>query len=500
VKSLLGISCALAACSTAPASHPSGPAPAPPPAAPPASSPVPGAAPSPAPPPPPPAAASATSSAPAVAAPAAPSKLIRLDGDGVSIVGIGFDAQQALYVAGVFSAHLTAERAAIRSPAADQRAQLFVARLRPQGDVDWLIHVGSPHPADLSGMAVAPDGSVALVGFYEWTIGPDHGPAAPAQMDAFVIFVGADGKVRWERRIDGKERQLAFAVHRTADGDVLVGGAFAGPTRFGPAHRATSTPGPHVASLDCFLARYSTAGDVEWLATGGGPDDDRILGVTATPGGDVIVSGSLGPNAALGAAPHQIVLRGATGPSRIGNPDRPFVASYAPTGALRWAVEVGAKDTSHAPLPRPLADGTVLVHGWDQDLAGPRTGFLAHVDARGNLLHRRELPELGALSLDAAPSPSLDVLSARAAGAAIVFERHTATATSPEGPPLQFPARTVGLTVSALARGADGRVAVAGTTGELTETKLSGTTTAISFENVDGYIALAPSIGALRTR
>jgi hypothetical protein len=73
-----------------------------------------------------------------------------------------------------------------------------------------------------------------------------------------------------------------------------------------------------------------------------------------------------------------------------------------------------------------------------------------------------------------------------------------ATTTSPEGPSLTFPG--AGLTVSALARGPDGRIAVAGTTGEPTETQLSRRRVAVSFENIDAYVALAPSIGALRAR
>ena len=178
---------------------------------------------------------------------------------------------------------------------------------------------------------------------------------------------------------------------------------------------------------------------------------------------------------------------------RIGNPSRPFVLAYAPSGALRWGLEIGISDWSHTTMPRPLADGSVLVHGWEQSVSGSRTGFLAHVDARGALLDRRPVPELGGLLADAA-----HVVSARADGAAIVFERHTAATTVPEGPALTFPGP--GLSVSALARGPDGRIAVAGTTGEPTETKLSRRRVAVSFDNIDAYVALAQSIGALLRR
>src|SRR6185436_13809725 len=300
-------------------------------------------------------------------------------------------------------------------------------------------------------------------------------------------------KTRWERRISGKERQLASAVHRTADGAILVGGGFEDATQFGPHHTATSTPGPHVASIDFFLARFSPTGDVEWVATGGGPEDDRILGITLDASGDIIVVGDLGRDVVLGAPTHTIRLPGAPAQAQLANPDRPFVASYSPSGTLRWAIEAGTKEISHATTPRLLPDGTVLVHGWEQDLSGPRTGFLAHVDPRGNLLHRRAVPELGALSADAT-----SLVSARASGSTLLFEHQTATSSSPAGPNLTF--SRPGLTVTALAFGTDGRVAVAGTTGEPTRTQLSSNTWSVTFESIHGYVALAPSLGSLRTR
>ncbi len=407
---------------------------------------------------------------------------------------MGFDADHALYVAGEFSIQLELGSASLRSPAADRRIQMFLARLRPDGEVDWLIRVGATHPADLVAIAVAPDGSVALAGTYSWPKGLERGHTASYQLEAFVILVGPDGKVRWERRIDGKERQMAGAVHRTPDGGVLVGGSFEDATRFGPKHRATSVPGPYVASLDLFLARFSPAGDVEWVATGGGPEDDRIEALATAANGDLIAAGHLGRNVVLGEAPHEVRLPGAQGPSRSANPFRAFVASYSPSGALRWATDAAsATEWSMAERVHVLADGSVLAHGHEQGLSSDRIGFLAHVDARGKLLHHRTLPQLGGSLADAA-----HLLSARAAGSAVTFERHTGTTTSPHGPALTF--SEPGLKVTSLARGGDGRIAVAGTIGELTRTQISRDTWSVTHESIDGFIALAPSLGALRTR
>ena len=426
--------------------------------------------------------------------PAAPTRFLKLDGTGVEVTAIGFDASQALYVAGEFRTRLVLGGASVRSAVpADPRAQIFLARLTPRGDVDWLIRVGAQHPADLHAMSVAPDGSVALAGHYDWALGGDRGPAARHQLDAFVIVVGPDGKVRWDRRIDGKQRQIASTVHRAADGTVLVGGSYEDETRFGPRHRATSVAGRYVPSLDVFLARFSSTGDVEWVATGGGSDDDRLEALAVTPSGDIVVVGEIGRNVRFGDGAQAVHLPGPPPHASIANPDRTFVASYAATGALRWAIQTGSKATSYTTVARALSDGSVLFHGWDDDLGGARTPYLLHVDARGAILHRRELSELGGAVADAT-----SLLSARAAGNTVVFERHTAAASAPEGPALAVPGAA--LKVTALARGSDGRVAVAGSVGEPTETQIAPRTSSITFENVDGYLAIAPSISALRAR
>src|SRR5262249_22611788 len=127
------------------------------------------------------------------------------------------------------------------------------------------------------------------------------------------------------------------------------------------------------------------------------------------------------------------------------------------------------------------------------DQSGPRTGFLVHVDSRGTLLHRRTLPEFGGLSAEAA-----SVLSARASGSAVIFERQTATTSSSAAPDLTFSGP--GLTVAALPADTDGRVALAGTTGEIAPTETSPGTFSVTFDDIDGYVALAPSLAALRSR
>ncbi len=311
-----------------------------------------------------------------------------------------------------------------RSP--ELRGQIFVARLHPDGEPDWLIRAGAPLGTELKAVSVAPQ----LRGRDPLRAEPPRDVRAGAPRRERRLLpralltrrrrrVGRDRRRSRRRPAPGRRRRRERRPHR---------------------HRRSRPPGRR---------RRRGAAHHPHLGHAGGaaerepepPVRPRVLTIG---------------RAALGDR---------------GRDQRLVPHDHAPPARRRQRA-----------CPRLGAEPV-----------RPRTGFLAHVDARGALLDRRPVPELGGRIAGAAHA-----ISARADGSTLVFERHTGTTTAPEGPALTFPGP--GLTVSALARGPDGRIAVAGTTGEPTETKLPRGRIAVSFENIDAYVALAPSISALRTR
>jgi hypothetical protein len=422
--------------------------------------------------------------------PPAPRRSLTLDGaNGAEIVALGFAPDLALYVAGSFSQGLAVGKTKLPSATPrDPRQQVFLARIRPDGTLDWLIRLGRKDPASVEGLAVAPDGSAVVVG--DFVAGDDTMLKGPTNVDGFVIAVGPDGKVRWQQLIEGGTQGghtgMITGVTVGGDGAVTVCGMSTGPTRFAPGHEVTSVAGPYVPSTDAFVARYAATGTFDWVRTGGGAEDDRAEVVTTLPGGDVVVAGQLGRDAQFGTR----ALPG-PGESQIANPSRAFVAAYAPTGALRWATQYGQLDEERPQAIVPRSDGSVIVAGVESGLTGPRnaSGFVVHLDRTG--------AQLGTHAIRGAATfmTGMHAVSVRLDAGALVFERHEPGASHPVAT-VKLP-RTPAILPTALARGSDGRVALGVQIGAPTETPLGNRTTSISFEHVDAVVSIAPALDQL---
>jgi hypothetical protein len=261
---------------------------------------------------------------------------------------------------------------------------------------------------------------------------------------------------------------------------------YTGPTRFAPGHEVTSVAGPYVPSTDAFVARYTSTGTFDWVRTGGGAEDDRAEVVTTLPGGDIVVAGQIGRDASFGT----LVLPG-PGQSRIANPNRAFVAAYAPTGALRWATQYGQLEEERPQAIVPRTDGSVVVEGVESDLGGTRNaeGFVVHLDRTGTQVRAHEIR--GAATF----MSGMPAVSVRLDAGSLVFERHEAGASHPVAT-VKLP-HTPAILPTALARGSDGRVALGVQIGEPTETPIGNDPTSVSFEHVDAAVSIAPALDQL---
>jgi hypothetical protein len=134
--------------------------------------------------------------------PPAPQRSLTLDGaNGVEIVALGFAPDLALYATGYFSQGLAIGKTKLASSTPrDPRQQVFLARIRPDSTLDWLIRLGRKDPASVDGLAIAPDGSAVVVG--NFVAGNDTMIKGPTNVDSFIIAVGPDAKVRWQQLIE----------------------------------------------------------------------------------------------------------------------------------------------------------------------------------------------------------------------------------------------------------------------------------------------------------
>lgn len=180
---------------------------------------------------------------------------------------------------------------------------LFLARYRPDGQLAWAKHVGGPGAEHGRGVAALPDGSVVVVGL--------SGISNPGDAATF----GA-----------GEPTEVSLVA--------VEGG------------------------ITSFVAKYDPAGAVVWAKGIDGWGTSRIDGVTVTPDGGAVISGTFTRQLVLGRGESGEVTLTSVGEEDI------FLAKLGADGALAWAKRAGgagSPDGGYAAAA--LADGHVLVVG-----------------------------------------------------------------------------------------------------------------------------------------
>lgn len=291
----------------------------------------------------------------------------------------------------------------------------FVARLDPQGNVQWvqaLAAAGSGIEADVTGLALDATGNAVFCGSYHngaLALGSFTLPASstPAQTNGVVAKLSPAGNFLWAQAISANttESLSTTAAAIDAAGTVYV---------------ATNTYGTSNYAVGMGLRSFSGTG-----VPGAGTDYVGVTGTqTNSPMGvfgsilDLVVNPTTGQLGAVGDFQGTLTLRaaGATGPAlTFTSPPEPqrgaFVACLSGTGAPQWAQALTSTGMSQngrtgSFLNRlndvvPAGTGFVIAGGYlgAGNLAGTVlpgsatsdniTAVLARLDGQGGLLWTR---------------------------------------------------------------------------------------------------------------
>jgi outer membrane protein assembly factor BamB len=203
-------------------------------------------------------------------------------------------------------------------------------------------------------LAVAGD-LVVVAGRYEGVMTfPESVPDLPdagGEADAFVVALDTTtGEVAWGHGLQG-DAGPGWAGAVAADrGGVVVAGAMRGTTDF--AGDGSSPRGP-ADGLDAFVARYTAAGELAWVARIGGPGDQQASGAVVE-GGFVYVAGRFDTVADFDPdTPGDSVPAGAL--------EDVFLAKLGAAGELVWLTRYAVAGVGSDPR---VAPGPVLAGSW----------------------------------------------------------------------------------------------------------------------------------------
>lgn len=215
-------------------------------------------------------------------------------------------------------------------------------------------------------ITIAPSGDAYVAGYFDREC--DFGPAGKITAagdqkakkppsDAFLVKVGADGKLAWARTFGGDGDDAANGVAVRGERVVVVG-AFSGDLKIG------EFPKQAVGSDDMFVAAFDPAGQVQWLWHAGGKDSDGANAVAPTPDGGWLVAGSYSTTSHFGT----IELKAAGGTDA-------FLLKLDAAGDLEWVKSFGGRYHDRIKFIGVDGQGSIYVQGEFRDVAdwgGPK--------------------------------------------------------------------------------------------------------------------------------
>lgn len=129
--------------------------------------------------------------------------------------------------------------------------------------------------------------------------GPGLHPLVSPSGSAFVIHLGGDGALLWAGQFDGEEWGIRVADLAVApDGSVAIVGSFTSPTDFDPGP-GVRTLVPSSTNADGFLVRLGPTGQLLWTGQVGGVGSDFVTSVAIDGAGGWTVGGTFQANADL---------------------------------------------------------------------------------------------------------------------------------------------------------------------------------------------------------
>jgi hypothetical protein len=235
---------------------------------------------------------------------------------------------------------------------------LFVARLDPDGEWEWVSKVDAGFWQVATDLVALPDGGAIVVGYLEFDgASIDFPPLVVdrrGQTDLFVGRITAEGVWTWVTTAGHPDGEAwASSVALAGSGLVVTGGRFREKVTFGAETYGEEQGGTgFVAALDL------DEGAWRWVAmTVAATDPTQVVDVAAHPDGGIVIVGTFTETIVIDEVEYE--NEGDVGP---------FVAYLGDPGDWRW---VAVPDASTGPV-RPHAittqpDGGVIVVGEAQD-------------------------------------------------------------------------------------------------------------------------------------
>ena len=247
----------------------------------------------------------------------------------------------------------------------------FIAKYSSAGTVLWAARIAGTGGDIGYGIATDSSGSVFVTGSYgaDPTI-YNQGPSGTAGTglgnlggnDVFIAKYSSAGAVLWATQIWGTGGDIGYGIATDPSGNVFVTGQYSAEVTILSVGGGGATTLPFTGGIDCFIAKYSSAGAVLWAARIAGTGDDRGYGIATDSSGNVLVTGQYsGALTIFNQGPSGTA--GTTLASSVSGSFDTFIAKYSPAGAVLWAARIGSTGSDQGNAIATDTSGNVFVTG-----------------------------------------------------------------------------------------------------------------------------------------
>lgn len=227
----------------------------------------------------------------------APSWLRRYGGGGFDVAyGVSTDRQNNIVLTGTFSATSSFEGTNVTSAGS---TDVFVLKLTPAGVRTWVQRFGAVQADYARSIKIDGNDDILLTGYFQDTINFGGAPlTSSGSYDVFVAkLAGSDGAHRWSRRFGSGGAEYGHALALDSHGNVIVAGYFSGEIDFGGG--VLRSEGGYDAFVAVLDANGSHRRSVRMAARG----TSFGRNVAAAPDGGIIVAGIFDGSVDFGGEP-----------------------------------------------------------------------------------------------------------------------------------------------------------------------------------------------------
>jgi len=218
--------------------------------------------------------------------------------------GIYQDEDNNYYLTGFYSGTAYFDSHELSSPAI---ISSFVAKMNHQGVFQWVESAGGGANDFARGFSIAPDdeGNLVAVGFFSNQLESDEhiivSNGGQFDFDMYILKFDPEGELSWARNAGGYGMDHARDLFVRSSGEIYLTGFFSGTSYFGEV-MVEST-----GWADVFMAKYHPEGEIDYVVTGGGLDNDYAYGVTGDISGNLYLTGIFQDEATFGGTVLQAV-------------------------------------------------------------------------------------------------------------------------------------------------------------------------------------------------